>query len=61
MALRLLTASAHLGDICDDDIPTHATNSSADHASSRTALVTGASSGIGEDATRRLQALGYTV
>ena len=61
MALRLFTASARLGDICDGDIPTRTTNSSADHASSRTALVTGASSGIGEDAARRLHALDYTV
>ena len=61
MALRLLTASARLCDICDDDIPTHATNSSADHASSRTALVTGASSGIGENTACKLQALNYTV
>jgi len=35
--------------------------SSADHGAPRTALVTGASSGIGEDTARTLQALGYTV
>jgi len=61
MALRLFTASARLGDICDNDIPTRTTNSSADHASSRTALVTVASSGIGENTACKLQALGYTV
>ena len=35
--------------------------SSADHGATRTALVTGASSGIGQDTARKLQALGYTV
>ena len=32
--------------------------SSADHGATRTALVTGASSGIGQDTARRLQVLG---
>ena len=32
--------------------------SAADHGATRTALVTGASSGIGEDTARKLQALG---
>ncbi len=45
--------------------PTTSTESSsenaADHGATRTALVTGASSGIGEDTARRLQALGYVV
>ena len=35
--------------------------SSADHGATRTALVTGASSGIGENTARKLQALGYVV
>ncbi len=45
--------------------PTTSTESSsenaADHGATRTALVTGASSGIGEDTARKLQALGYIV
>lgn len=44
--------------------PAPSTESSTDysaHSATRTALVTGASSGIGEDTARRLQALGYTV
>ena len=36
-------------------------SSSANHGATRTALVTGASSGIGEDTARKLQALGYIV
>lgn len=48
-----------------DQAPTTSTESSsenaADHGSTRTALVTGASSGIGEDTARKLQALGYIV
>ena len=35
--------------------------SAADHGATRTALVAGASSGIGEDTARKLQALGYIV
>ena len=45
--------------------PTTSTESSsenvANHGATRTALVTGASSGIGEDTARKLQALGYIV
>ena len=46
-------------------VPTASTNtfpaSAANRGATRTALVTGASSGIGEDTARKLQALGYVV
>jgi len=41
--------------------PETSSGTSTDDSAIRTALVTGASSGIGEDTARRLRALGYTV
>ena len=54
-----MTTTTHTG------VPTASTKtfptSAANRGATRTALVTGASSGIGEDTARKLQALGYVV